>query len=116
MDNGAMGTVFYFLLWGGLIYLMMRIGCGTHIGGHRKPGNKSAGAGGETQQLRWVPPGKDVDPVCGKTVHPAKALSSVYDGLVYYFCSRECRERFETAPDIYLSQGAQGAVLQGEQS
>ncbi|MFQ5938213.1 MAG: YHS domain-containing protein [Acidiferrobacterales bacterium] len=32
------------------------------------------------------------------------AKSSVYDGLVYYFCSRECRKTFETAPWTYVAK------------
>jgi YHS domain-containing protein len=53
-----------------------------------------------------VPPQTDVDPVCGKTVHTDRAKPSVHDGTVYYFCSRECRERFEAAPQHYLGQKA----------
>lgn len=32
------------------------------------------------------------------------AKSSVDDGAVHYFCSRECRERFEVGPKLYLGQ------------
>ncbi|WP_436639682.1 YHS domain-containing protein [Microbaculum sp. FT89] len=42
----------------------------------------------------------DVGPVRGKTVRTDEANSSVYDGTVYYFCSRGCRSRFEAAPSI----------------
>ena len=47
-----------------------------------------------------------MDPVCGKTVRTDKAKSLVYDGSVFYFCSRECRERFEAAPHLYVGLNA----------
>ena len=31
-----MSTLVYFLIWGGLFFLMMRFGCGAHIMGHGK--------------------------------------------------------------------------------
>lgn len=102
-----MEALFYFAVWAGLIFLMMRFGCGAHImgRGHGKgqAGNKSGQAG--ESELRWVPPKKDTDPVCDKTVSTDKAKSSVHDGNVYYFCSRDCREAFEAAPELYVGGG-----------
>lgn len=100
-----METLLYFALWGGAIFLLMRLGCGAHVMGHgqgraREEGRDDSSEGAATD-LRWVAPRKDTDPVCGKTVATANAKPSVYDGYVYYFCSRECREVFEAAPDIY---------------
>ena len=62
----------------------------------------------EAVDLRWIPPAKDVDPICGKTVSTDTAKPSVYDGSVYYFCSRECREIFEAAPEQYIGPHAEG--------
>jgi YHS domain-containing protein len=45
-----------------------------------------------------------MDPVCGKTVHTDQGKTSVFDGLVYYFCSCECREIFEAAPELYVGK------------
>jgi YHS domain-containing protein len=61
---------------------------------------------GEHGDVRWAPPETDTDPVCGKIVSTASAKSSVFDGLVYYFCSRECREVFEAAPHLYAGRNA----------
>lgn len=58
------------------------------------------GASGDID-LRWVAPERDIDPVCGKSIATAKSKPSVYDGLVYYFCSRQCREVFEAAPEMH---------------
>lgn len=99
-----MEALIYFALWAGLIFLMMRFGCGAHImgHGHGHDGAPEKGTPQRSDDIRWMPPETDVDPVCGKTVHTEKAKSSVHDGTVFYFCSRECRERFEAAPQLYV--------------
>ncbi len=51
-------------------------------------------------------PTKATDPVCGMTVETATAKSSVYDRRVYYFCSQNCREKFEAAPQTYIKGSA----------
>jgi xanthine dehydrogenase accessory factor len=48
------------------------------------------------------------DPVCGMTVAVDARETSVHDGIVYAFCSRGCRERFEAEPGRYLAVGAAG--------
>lgn len=106
-----MEPTLYYLFWALVFVVMMRWGCGRHIFGHgnhkSKPQHKSKGAiTGQQEQMYWEAPAKDVDPVCQKVVTTAKAKSSVNDGKVYYFCSRDCREAFEAAPDIYLSEGS----------
>jgi Cu+-exporting ATPase len=36
-----------------------------------------------------------VDPICGMTLQPARAVASlVHDGTRYYFCSEHCAQRF----------------------
>ena len=96
-----MDALFFFVLWGAALFLMMRYGCGAHVMGDA--GSRSHGSGSDTDQseLRWIAPKKDTDPVCGETVLTQSAKPSVYDGRVFYFCSRECREVFEAAPDLY---------------
>ncbi len=119
-----MDTFLSVLIWGGLFFLMMRFGCGSHMfgRGHGAEGDKGASAQGrggccgpgggkrlekaaDAEPLTWVAPEKDTDPVCDKTVFTADARPSVFDGQVYYFCSRECREAFEAAPGHYAGQG-----------
>lgn len=99
-----MEALLYFAFWAALIFLMMRFGCGAHVMGHGKnPRHGHRTERPETgQELRWIPPERDIDPVCGKTVGTGDAKPSVFDGTVYYFCSRECRELFEAAPTLYL--------------
>lgn len=96
-----MEILLLFFLWMGLVFLMMRMGCDTQQSG---PGANPFGAvrGHGSTNLRWIAPDKDIDPVCKKTVATATAKSSVHDGRVYYFCSRDCREIFEVAPDLYV--------------
>ncbi len=50
------------------------------------------------------------DPVCGMELdeHMAEETSE-YKGREYYFCSRMCREKFESNPERYAGQRAGGA-------
>ena len=99
-----MEAIVYFLVWAGLILLMMRFGCGAHVMGHGHNSRTKQSEGGSNTDLRWIAPESAIDPVGGITVHTNAAKSAVHDGHVFYFCSRECRERFEAAPDTYLNQ------------
>ncbi len=100
-----MEALIYFMLWAGLIFLVMRGGCGRHVTGHDH--DRASGGGGcaDNAGSRFAPPEKDADPVCGKVVRTATAKPSVHDGRIYYFCSRDCREVFEAAPQLYLKSG-----------
>ena len=43
-----------------------------------------------------------IDPVCGMELSSSDAAATVQYGVkTYYFCSDECRERFEEQPTIY---------------
>jgi YHS domain-containing protein len=95
-----METLIYFLIWGALIFFMMHFGCGAHVMGHGHSHGDARSSSGDN--VRWTGPDKDVDPVCGMTVETAKAKSAVHDGHVYYFCSQNCREKFEANPASYL--------------
>lgn len=113
-----METFWPILLFGGLLFLMMRFGCGSHMRGHGSGHKNDAHAGGHggccggggkharastgNGQHQRTPPESDVDRVCGKTVSTDNAKSIFHDGLVYYFCSRECREMFEASPAQYV--------------
>jgi len=49
------------------------------------------------------------DPVCGMSVDPARAAGQhQHQGRTYYFCSRQCLEKFRANPQQYLG----GAVVQ----
>ena len=99
-----MEALLYFAFWAGLIFLMMRFGCGAHIMGRGHGEDRADGESGKRDNaaLRWVPPETDVDPVCGKTVTPDKAKPTLHAGNVNNFCSRDCREDFEAAPHHYV--------------
>jgi len=100
-------NILYFAIWAGLIFLMMRYGCGSHIMGHGHHHSETSPAGhGGDSNMRWVPPDRAVDPVCGMTVQTAGAKSTVYAGHAYYFCSQSCRAKFEAAPLSYVRAAA----------
>lgn len=92
-----MERVLSFLLFAGMFYLMMRFGCGAHMvhghGGH--------GAGGSGHGA------SPVDPVCGMEVAPTSGYSRMYEGREYRFCSRQCLDQFDAAPERY--SGGKGA-------
>ena len=44
------------------------------------------------------------DPVCGMQIEDSQApAQSSYEGQTYYFCSEECREKFDANPKDYVS-------------
>jgi YHS domain-containing protein len=45
---------------------------------------------------------KATDPVCGMEVYPAPQLRSTFESHEYYFCSEECRQKFDTKPEKYI--------------
>lgn len=107
-----MDGILQLLLFGGLMVLMMRFGCGSHLfgNGQKDEGKPHAGGCGGSQKkvstlpdpgTHSAPPKSDIDPVCGETVSTNKAKTSLHDGLVYFFCSDECRASFEVSPEKY---------------
>jgi Cu+-exporting ATPase len=43
------------------------------------------------------------DPVCGMTVNPGRAAAvATYKGRSYFFCSDECKERFDADPEAFV--------------
>ena len=44
----------------------------------------------------------DKDVVCGMDVDAAHALSSQYNGRTYYFCSKECKVKFDADPTQFV--------------
>ncbi len=85
-----------FLLFAVLFYVMMRFGCGAHmVHGHH--GGHQSGVTGD----------KHVDPVCGKSVDPNEGYGKMHANTLYRFCSRECLDAFEAAPERYTSKQAE---------
>jgi YHS domain-containing protein len=49
------------------------------------------------------------DPVCKMNVDSQKATAtSNYQGTTYYFCSQECKRKFDQQPMQYASTARQG--------
>ena len=45
------------------------------------------------------------DPVCGMTIDEKDAAgTSVYEGKTYYFCSPNCKEKFDKDPAAYAAK------------
>lgn len=97
MNTGGLGGLLWFLALGAFFYFMMRMGgCGG--GSHDSRSEDHARQSGAVK-------GRLKDPVCGMEVEAAKAKTSVYDGRTFYFCSNDCREKFEADPASYAGKG-----------
>ncbi len=44
------------------------------------------------------------DPVCGMEVDPVTGYSRMYEGREYRFCSRNCLDKFDAAPERYAGE------------
>jgi len=84
------------LLFAGLFYFMMRIGCGSHMGKHGGHGGQGGGMV------------KHIDPVCGMEVDVEQGYGKMHEGELYRFCSRSCLDKFENDPDRYINPPAPG--------
>ena len=50
-------------------------------------------------------PEKVKDPVCGMKIDPAKASGkSEHKGKTYYFCSEDCKKKFDKEPAKYAEK------------
>jgi len=73
------------LLFAGLFFVMMRMGCGAHMKhGHGK--NKA----------------NQTDPVCGLKIDTSEGYGKMYKGNLYRFCSLDCLGKFEVNPEQYV--------------
>ena len=106
----------WILLALGAVWLFSRGGlAGCGMGGHGRhaghgggsgpaPGGTSPGGAGPMRNqgaAAGATPGKAVDPVSGREVLTAHALTAAYQGRIFYFESAENRQRFEAAPQQY---------------
>lgn len=49
------------------------------------------------------------DPVCGMSVDKEEVeYKTLYKGTVYYFCSKNCKKKFEKDAEHYLKHGSEG--------
>ena len=63
---------------------------------------------GESARLR---PHTARDPVCGRNVAMTdRALTEEYAGIVYFFSSQACRDRFNQDADIFTLGGPRGTL------
>jgi Cu+-exporting ATPase len=51
---------------------------------------------------------KTIDLVCGMEVNPAESsLKSEVNGHSFYFCSAECKRRFDEHPQVFIQNHAE---------
>ena len=101
-----------FLLFAGLFFVMMRFGCGAHVGhgGHAGHGGESGDgehAGHDVPRDRGgAGSASNVDPVCGMPVGSGTGYAKTYRGVEYHFCSRDCLDKFDASPEQYAGRTA----------
>ena len=99
-----MNGVLSFVLFAVLFFFMMRFGCGAHAGhgghhgAHRTRDDDSPDSATRTAN--------NIDPVCGMRVDPTNSYAKMYRGVQYRFCSRECLDKFDAAPDKFASHSS----------
>ena len=64
---------------------------------HNPTAAEDARQGGDPSQ-RATQPTTAIDPVTREDVSTASALTSIYQGRIYYFSNAENRQRFEASP------------------
>jgi len=103
----AIGVGFYFL----------RGGLSGHAGGHGGLLGHG-GHGGQPQSRAPSAPANApeaaIDPVGGEAVRTGEALTSVYQGKIYYFATKDNRDRFEAAPQEHAQKAAGHPVRSAE--
>lgn len=110
----------------GVGFYLFRGGLRGHAGGHGgvlggmgHAGHAGdGGQGGQPENRALSAPANApqavLDPVSGDAVRTSGALTSVYQGMIYYFASKENRDRFEGAPQEYASKAAGQPVRPAE--
>jgi len=63
----------------------------------------SSGAANQEYVKKTAIAGDLTDPVCGMSIPPATALKSTYQGTTYGFCSKTCKDRFDSDPASFLT-------------
>ena len=51
-----------------------------------------------------------IDPVCGATVTAESEWTAEYDGVTFYFCSEDCRDKFIAAPGEFLKAAGEEII------
>ena len=104
-----MDNLVWFLIYAGLFFIMMRYGCGAHMA-HGHAGHKGHdGQGHDHDNNMDALTVVAIDPVCGMHVDSDKGYSKMHEGTLYRFCSRDCLDKFESAPEQYIRSLAEGS-------
>jgi YHS domain-containing protein len=94
----------WLLLMFGVVVMMTRggMGCGHMGGGSTRDGRSTSTSSNHETHTETT---AMLDPVSGVAVNPDGAVSSGYQGRLYYFATRANRELFEQSPQLYSAAG-----------
>jgi YHS domain-containing protein len=116
----AVGFIGYWLLWSGrrradafghtrhrMLAGSPHLDDGAFTSGDEERGQPGYRPG--SSAMPWAA----IDPVSGMAVQISDAITSVYQGRIFHFVSRANRDRFEEAPERYVSgRGSMSASAQ----
>lgn len=115
MESISQNWLWILVALGAVAFFFFR-GARGHGGfGHAGHGHSGQEYGGNGDRDRVATPSPHVpeaviDPVSGAPVRTADAPTSVYQGRVYFFASKESRDRFEASPQEYAAK-APGVMM-----
>jgi len=98
----------------GVGFYLLRGGLGGHVGGHGGLLGHGGHGGQPHNRSPANAPEAAIDPVGGEAVRTGTALTSVYQGKIYYFATKDNRDRFEGAPQEYAPKAAGHALRPAE--
>jgi YHS domain-containing protein len=51
-----------------------------------------------------------IDPVCKKELSQESEFASDYEGVRFFFCSEDCKKRFDHDPPLHLVTGEEAGI------
>jgi len=89
------------------VWVALAIGVGFYFLRGGQPQNRSPAVPANAPEAA-------IDPVGGEAVRTGEALTSVYQGKIYYFATKDNRDRFEAAPQEHARTAAGHPVRSAE--
>ena len=97
---GFIGRLISFIFWVLVVSWVIRLVGRLFSGGLAGSGHRDAAPGARSDVARDAAPGSKRlvrDPVCGMHMAEELALPLIANSETYYFCSQECRAKYENS-------------------
>lgn len=87
-----------------IVTILMVVSACHHRPEVAKPRAEGTAAMGVAPALKVLHFDYNKDPACGMPLHAGLQDSTVYNGKLYGFCSKECKDAFLKDPASYIAQ------------